>query len=67
MRWEMCTLDLIFISAVCSVGWQKEQIPLWGVREAFYNQECARGEVAAKAMHAALTWACLERTGFVSK
>lgn len=37
-RWEIRTLDLIiFISAVCSVGWQNEQIPLWGVRGAFYN------------------------------
>lgn len=34
--WEW-TLNLIFISAVFSLGWQNEQIPLWGVREAFYN------------------------------
>ena len=33
----MWTLDLIFIFVVCFVGWQNEQIPLWGVREAFYN------------------------------
>lgn len=34
----MLTLDLIFcISAVCFVGWQNKQIPLWGVKEAFYN------------------------------
>lgn len=61
----MWTLDIIFISTVCSVGWQKSQIPLWGVREAFYNLECARGEVTVKDTNAALTQTCLEWSVFV--
>lgn len=36
--WGMRTLYVIFfISAVYSVGWQNDQIPLWGVKKAFYN------------------------------
>lgn len=70
-RWETGTPDLISISAVCSVGWQNQQIPPRGVREAFYNSECARGEVSGSKGHLCCVnpglprgeWVCAGATG----